>query len=148
MGTMGEMVPTWRMVLRALALICVGLSAIAPAAGRTGSPLALIMVDDPSCRYCRKFEAEVEPGYSTSPFGRIAPLVKLRRGSPELKALGGAPANYTPTFILVRDRRELGRITGYPGAGHFYEELGSLLDAVGESHRLSREPAGHVGRGI
>jgi hypothetical protein len=96
-------------------------------------PFTLIMVDDPGCSYCRKFEAEIGPGYPRTPHGRIAPLLKIRRGSPELQAFG--TTNYTPTFILVRGQREVGRITGYPGAEYFYEELASLLDIASQSWR-------------
>jgi hypothetical protein len=112
--------------------VCLGLAAlICPAADAhaAGSDLALIMVDDPACHFCRKFDAEIGRGYPKTPQARIAPLVKLRRKSPELKAYN--PVIYTPTFLLVRRGEELGRITGYPGAEHFYPELDGLLNKAG-----------------
>lgn len=97
------------------------------AAGSTG--LSLIMVDEPGCVYCRKWEAEIGGGYARSAQGRFAPLVKVRRKSRELS--GFNPVIYTPTFILVRRGEELGRITGYPGRQYFYSELDLLLAAAG-----------------
>ncbi|MBX9926806.1 MAG: hypothetical protein K2Y05_10650 [Hyphomicrobiaceae bacterium] len=112
-----------------------------PLAEASSTPFALIMVDDPACRFCRKFDAEVGPGYPMTREGRTAPLVKIRRGSPELLALDLAPATYTPTFILVRGRTEIGRITGYPGADFFYEELDTLLERSGSTLFLKPAPS-------
>ncbi len=97
--------------------------------------LRLIMVDEPGCRYCRLFDAEVGGGYSRTAQGRFAPLVRVRRKSPDLKAYN--PVIYTPTFLLVRRAEELGRLTGYPGAEYFYSELDELLAKVGFAPGLS-----------
>jgi hypothetical protein len=42
-----------------------------------------------------------------------------------------APVVYTPTFLLVHDGREIGRITGYPGQLYFWEELSQLMSSAG-----------------
>jgi hypothetical protein len=91
--------------------------------------LALIMVDDPNCRYCRAFDVDISGGYSKTAQGRLAPLVRFRRKSAQLKSYN--PVIYTPTFLLVRGGEELGRITGYPGADYFYGELDTLLNKAG-----------------
>jgi len=89
----------------------------------------LIMVDNPACQYCRRWNKEVGAGYARTPEGRAAPLKRVGRNS---KALSGlAPVVYTPTFILVREGREVGRITGYPGQFFFWEELSALLASAG-----------------
>ena len=93
------------------------------------STVELVMVEETGCRFCRKWDADVGPAYLSSPEGRFAPLKRVKRGAPEIA--GFAPATYTPTFILVRDQTELGRITGYPGASFFWEELAPLLQAAG-----------------
>lgn len=90
---------------------------------------SLIMVDDPACHYCRKWNKEVGGGYARTAEGRAAPLMRVRRNS---KALSNfSPVVYTPTFILVRDGREVGRITGYPGQLYFWEELSALMASAG-----------------
>jgi hypothetical protein len=111
-----------------------GLSAVAGSTlasrGATAtSRVALIMVDDPNCRYCRQFEAEIGRGYPKTAEGRFAPLIKVLRKSPRLSSF--APVIYTPTFLLVRETTEIGRITGYPGVDFFYGELGELLARAG-----------------
>lgn len=89
----------------------------------------LIMVDDPACQYCRRWNKEVGGGYGRTAEGRAAPLKRVGRDS---KALADfAPVVYTPTFILVRDGREVGRITGYPGQFYFWEELSQLMSSAG-----------------
>ncbi|WP_072391843.1 hypothetical protein [Hyphomicrobium sp. CS1GBMeth3] len=93
------------------------------------SGIRLVMVEEPGCRFCRKWDAEIASGYSKSAEGRFAPLRRVRRGAPEIKSL--APVVFTPTFIVLRSGEELGRITGYPGAEYFYGELRPILAAAG-----------------
>jgi len=116
------------------------------AAGVAGGPsvaagggLTLIMVDEPGCQYCRKFDAEIGRGYPRTAEGRFAPLVRVRRKSPELARLN--PVIYTPTFILTRRGEELGRITGYPGAEYFYAELEELLSKAGYARGVTGGPS-------
>ena len=106
---------------------------IGPASAATG--ITLIMVDDPNCSYCRKFEAEIGPRYPKTAEGRFAPLFKIRRKSRELSAFN--PVIYTPTFLLVRGTEEVGRIIGYPGADYFFPELDQLLAKVGFAPGIS-----------
>jgi hypothetical protein len=94
-----------------------------------GSGVRLIMVEEPGCRFCRKWDAEIAPGYRKSAEGRFAPLKRVRRGAPELRGL--APIVFTPTFVVMRSGEELGRVTGYPGADYFYGELRPILSAAG-----------------
>lgn len=103
-----------------------------------GEALQLIMVEEPGCRFCRRWDTEVGTAYAASLEGKIAPLQRVRREAPELAGL--KPVIYTPTFILVRGRQELGRIPGYPGESFFWEELGLLLDNAGV--RRDSEPSG------
>ena len=91
--------------------------------------VTLMMVEEPGCHFCRKWDAEIGPGYPSTAEGRFAPLKRVRRSAPELQGL--APVIYTPTFIVMREGRELGRLAGYPGADYFYPELTPLLAAAG-----------------
>lgn len=93
------------------------------------SGIRLIMVEEPGCRFCRKWDAEIAPGYRKSAEGRFAPLKRVRRGARELDGL--APVVFTPTFIVVRSGEEIGRVTGYPGADYFYPELRPILSVAG-----------------
>lgn len=90
---------------------------------------ALIMVDDPACHYCRRWNREVGGGYARTAEGRAAPLMRVGRNSKVLSDF--SPVVYTPTFILVRQGGEVGRITGYPGQAYFWEELSALMAKAG-----------------
>jgi hypothetical protein len=47
--------------------------------------------------------------------------------SPDAGVVLKAPVTMAPTFVLVDNGREVGRIVGYPGADFFYGLLGELL---------------------
>ena len=88
----------------------------------------LVMFDDPGCVWCRKWLAEVGPGYPHSEEGQRAPLRRIDikdHGRSGLTLRSRVTA--TPTFVLVDDGQEVGRITGYPGAENFYPMLDELL---------------------
>jgi hypothetical protein len=99
------------------------LSAAARAAG-----LELVMVEQPGCAYCALWDAEVGPGYAKSSEGRAAPLRRIPlHGKPPADLVLAAPPVFTPTFILVRDGREIGRLEGYPGADFFWPMVADLI---------------------
>ena len=102
---------------------------ITPSFAQAGTGRAeLLMFDDPGCPYCRKWHSEVGPAYRNSPEGRVAPLrvVQARAGRPEGVTLA-SPVRLTPTFVLVQDGREVGRLDGYGGADFFWGQLEPLL---------------------
>jgi hypothetical protein len=115
-----------------LSLTCISLAHAAIA------PLRLIMVEETGCRFCQKWEAAVGVAYPATREGAFAPLVRVKRGAPELAAF--APVVYTPTFIVAEGGNEIGRITGYPGESFFWEELAVLLEKVG----FYPDPAGRL----
>ena len=96
----------------------------------------LVMVDEPGCVYCAKWEREVMSGYHASAEGKFAPLQRLRLGSPSLAEIGQLA--YTPTFVLIVRGQEAGRIVGYAGADFFWAELDRLYGKAG--FKLDGEP--------
>lgn len=108
-------------------LILAAFLALAPRAA-PAEGLELVMVEQPGCLYCAQWDAEIGPGYARSDEGRAAPLRRIQLRAdlpPDLTFV--APAVFTPTFVLVRDGREIGRIEGYPGAHFFWPLLSDLL---------------------
>ena len=89
----------------------------------------LIMVEQDGCRYCIEWDREIAPKYPKSAEGRFAPLQRAKRGDAALKNFN--PVIYTPTFLVVRNGEELGRVTGYAGKMFFYEELDEQLAKAG-----------------
>ncbi len=101
--------------------LCSALSA--PAA-----PLELWMFTSPECAACAQFEREVGRSYVKTAEARLAPLHRqpLAASRPEsLKAAG--PVIGTPTFVLMENGREQGRIEGYSSDELFWMRLTALL---------------------
>ena len=107
----------------------IGLSHLGVFAGlanvRANERYRLVMVEEAGCVYCARWHAEVGQAYARSVEGRFAPLETVRIGDASINYLIGL--RYTPTFVLVEGRREIGRITGYPGADFFWSLLAELL---------------------
>ncbi|MEK9724924.1 MAG: hypothetical protein VW405_15770 [Rhodospirillaceae bacterium] len=88
----------------------------------------LVMVNSPTCDWCDRWETEIGTIYPKTAESVRAPIRRIDIDA--FKASGlhvPRPVIYTPTFILMHDRRELGRITGYPGDIHFWSLLDELL---------------------
>ena len=80
------------------------------------------------CPWCAKWDREIGPIYPKTEFNLRAPLrqVNLDRGRDP--SIVHAPIHYTPTFVLVEDGKEVGRIEGYPGDEFFWVRLENLLE--------------------
>lgn len=100
-------------------------TALLPAA-----PLAaaeLVMVEQPGCVYCERWDEEIAPAYPKTAEGRFAPLRRVDIRAVEDAVTPARAVVFTPTFLLVEDGTELGRLEGYPGADFFWPLLGALL---------------------
>lgn len=96
-------------------------------AARPAGAAELLMFELPGCPWCERWDAEVGPAYRHSSEGRRAPLRRLgMRERPAGLVLAG-PITHSPTFVLVDQGREVGRIVGYPGADFFWGLLGELI---------------------
>lgn len=116
----------WILAAFAASLFCLfTASTSAHAAGG----VRLIMVERDGCKYCIDWNREIAPKYPKSAEGRFAPLQRVKSGDSALK--GFNPVIYTPTFLVVRNGEEIGRVTGYAGQMYFYEELDEQLVKAG-----------------
>lgn len=88
----------------------------------------LLMFDRPGCVWCQRWEAEIGPIYPKTDEGRRFPLRHVNVEQPlpaDIKL--DPPVRYTPTFVLVDDGKELGRITGYIGDDAFWSLLSMMV---------------------
>ena len=113
-------------IFAAVAWTCIALAA-EPVDLRRAT--VLVMVEERGCPYCRRFDDETRASYVNSPEGRLAPLVRRARGSPELAFLDRLA--YSPTFVLLVQGREVGRIVGYRGPDLFWMEMAGLFARSG-----------------
>jgi hypothetical protein len=116
-----------RLMLWALALV---------AGGQGVNAAELLMFEDPGCPWCRRWHAEVGPGYPRTEEGRLAPLRRINiRDQANSGVMLKQPVTATPTFVLAEDGREVGRLVGYPGSEFFYGLLGEVLARLPRSTR-------------
>lgn len=88
----------------------------------------LLMAEEDGCYWCARWDKEVAATYSKTPEGQAAPLRRYDLYSETPDVDFARRVRFTPTFILVRDGTELGRIEGYPGEDFFWGLLGKMLE--------------------
>ena len=111
-----------RLALRALAM----LSAVMVLASAT-SAAELVMFRRDGCSWCAKWDREIGPIYPKTEFNSRAPLRQVNLNHDPDPPIAHAPIRYTPTFVLIEDGKEVGRIEGYPGDEFFWARLENLL---------------------
>jgi hypothetical protein len=91
------------------------------------------MVEQRGCHWCAQWNEEIAPIYPKTDEGARAPLRRVMIGDlPDDIDFASRPV-FTPTFVLVHEGRELGRMEGYAGDEFFWFLLGQLLDAHPEA---------------
>ena len=79
------------------------------------------------CVWCAKWDREIGPIYPKTEFEKRAPLRLVNLDHDRDPPIVHARIVYTPTFVLVENGKEVGRIEGYPGDLFFWPRLESLL---------------------
>lgn len=89
------------------------------------------MAEAPGCYWCARWMEEIGPIYPKTAEGMTVPLQRyqLREGMPDVTFT--QKVRFTPTFILVEDGQELGRIEGYPGEDFFWGMLSEMFHRAG-----------------
>ena len=101
--------------LAGLAMAC------APMGAMQADAAELLMFDTDGCFWCQMWKDDVGGYYHKTREGRTAPLRIVDLDAPmppDLRWLRGVRAS--PTFVLIDDGREIGRIVGYPGEDRFW----------------------------
>ena len=114
---------------------------------QTQAPRAaeLLMFEEDWCAWCEQWNAEIGPIYPLSTEGKRAPLrrIDIHGTYPAGIALDSRP-QFTPTFVLVEDGREIGRIEGYPGEDFFWGLLSRIMKKL---PKAAADPAPDPGTG-
>ncbi len=97
-------------------------------AGIASAEVRLMMVESDSCPWCARWHKQIGPAYPNSSEGKIAPLLPqdIHDPMPEGVELVSEP-QFTPTFILLVDGKEVNRLEGYPGPDFFWGLLDKML---------------------
>lgn len=89
----------------------------------------LLMFEAPACPFCKRWHEEIGGAYEKSREGRFARLERLPLAAAPKLAI--ADVRYSPTFVVVKDGVEVGRVTGYSGPDFFWPQLGEVLARAG-----------------
>lgn len=113
---------------RLAGIVVAAIATLAASGNRALAAMELLMFEQPGCIYCARWDEQVSPEYPLTEEGKAAPLRRLQLADPLPGdvALRSRPV-FTPTFVLVENGVELGRIEGYPGEDFFWPLLGALL---------------------
>ena len=99
-----------------------------------GGTVELVMFESDSCEWCEMWHEEVGVIYAKTTEAEKAPLRRVSIEDPvpaDLVHVHGI--HYTPTFVLIENGIEVGRILGYPGEDFFWGLLGMELEKL-KSH--------------
>ena len=113
-----------RYVLTALIL----LANIANVSAEEQAPLELVMVTSDHCPFCKAWERDVGLIYSNTPYAQKARLRRVDIGDVD-SALPELSANVfgTPTFLVLENNTEIGRIEGYQSSDLFFWALSEYV---------------------
>ena len=116
-----------KLVLSALAIILV-----ISGAGKVVAAAELVLFETLGCEWCEQWNENIGVIYAKTAEGKFAPLrrVEIANEPPaDLKHLRAAA--FTPTFVVIDQGREVGRIIGHPGDDFFWPLLTQILKKVG-----------------
>lgn len=90
--------------------------------------LELIVVEAENCAYCYIFRRDVLPNYELSERGKVAPVLFVDVNDTATARLKlETVIDIVPTFVVTKNRVEVGRIRGYSGPENFYHAMNYLL---------------------
>ena len=93
--------------------------------------IELIVMEAPGCIYCTVFRRDVLPAYQSSERAKDVPIRFLDVNDAAVNALGlDEPVNIVPTFVVLKDNREVGRLPGYVGPEAFFHTINYLLSTA------------------
>lgn len=91
----------------------------------------LLMAEEDGCYWCGKWDTEISHIYPKTAEGRIAPLKRYDVHGQTPDVVFEKRVHFTPTFILVNEGREVGRLEGYPGEDFFWGLLAMMFEKAG-----------------
>ena len=97
----------------------------------SAEPLTLVMFETEDCDWCFEWHKQIGSSYKKSNLGKRAPLRRMDIRTPiptDLKLENGIM--FTPTFVLVENGQEIGRILGFSGDYQFWGQLENLISRL------------------
>lgn len=98
--------------------------------------MRLVMVEQAGCAYCAAWDEAIGPIYPKTSEGAAAPLLKVDMHDLPADITFARPPLFTPTFVLMQDGVEIGRIEGYPGEDFFWGLLNQMIETAQPSEMV------------
>jgi len=103
----------------------------------------LVLFESADCAWCQAWHAEIGVIYPKTPESEIAPLRRVDVHQDRPADLAGVRRIvYTPTFVLMANGEEVGRITGYAGEEFFWGLLTVELAKLEQRSRVRTRLSG------
>ncbi len=88
----------------------------------------LVVVEADGCIYCKLFRRDVLPSYEASAQAKDVPVRFVDINDIEADHLDfTSSVDIVPTFVVVKSRHEVGRISGYIGPEDFFHSISYLV---------------------
>lgn len=98
---------------------------------RTPARHELLVIEVAGCTVCDLVRIHIQPAYETSPHARNVPMRYVDITSVDELGLGlQTRVDTVPTIVLMRDGREVDRISGYPGPKSLFLALSEMLTSA------------------
>ena len=111
------------------------LAAVTLLPGAAAWSAELLMFERKGCVHCARWLAQVGPVYPRTDVAKRAPLRRVDLGEERPPEGVKSPVRFTPTFVLMDQGREVGRIVGFIDDATFWGLLANLMA------RLDEQPA-------
>ena len=90
----------------------------------------LFLFEQEGCEWCEAWHEQVGVSYPITKIGEKLPLIVMDINEPLPPSVKfSSNIIFTPTFVLVENKKELGRILGFLGEYQFWSLLEELLKA-------------------
>lgn len=88
----------------------------------------LVVMEAEGCTYCTIFRRDVLPSYEMSEHAKSMPVRFVDINDVEKSGIVlDGPISMVPTFVVIKNHREIGRIPGYLGRENFFHAISYLL---------------------
>lgn len=115
--------------MRRFAVAVLAFLTVAVAVGATARAAELVYFHSGACPVCERWDEEIGEVYAKTDEAKRLPLrhQDIHEDTPkDLSFIKGVV--FTPTFVVVEDGREVGRMVGYVKDYFFWEQLSGLIE--------------------
>ena len=89
----------------------------------------MLMITDKNCLYCIIWEKQIGKIYPKTDIAKKFPLKRIEvKNFINYKKYDLKKTNITPTFILIKNTKEEGRIEGYTNPEMFWWQVDEIMD--------------------